>query len=278
MDPEQQPQTAYVLGHSDHELERLISQAQFYEPFTMQFFEDAGVTAGMRVLDVGSGSGDVSFLAARMVGSSGQVVGVERAPIAVETAKRRAADLHISNTEFVLGDAATMTFEEPFDAVVGRFVLQFCPDPSAVVRQLAKQVRPGGIIAFQEVDWAGCHALPESLTLNQCVRWGSQALQQSGAEPYTGLKLPAIFTGAGLPYPRLSLRAAIGAGPDDPVYSSVAALIHTLLPTIEQLGIASAEEVGVETLAARLSAEVTASNGTIIWVYLIGAVARTPSE
>jgi len=276
MEPAQQPETAYVLGHSDHELERLIAQARFYEPFTAQFFQDAGITSGMRILDVGSGSGDVSFLVARIVGSGGHVVGVERAQVAVETARRRAADLHISNVEFVVGDAATMTFEEPFDAVVGRFVLQFCPDPSAVVRQLAKQVQPGGIIAFQEVDWAGCHTLPESPTFSQLVRWGTQALQQSGAEPHTGLKLPAIFTGAGLPQPRLSLRAAIGAGPNDPVYSSVAALIRTLSPAIERLGIASAEEVDVETLAARLSAEVTASNGTLVWIYLVGAVARTP--
>ena len=44
------------------------------------------------------------------------------------------------------------------------------------------------------------------------------------------------------------------------------------------LRIASAEEVGVETLAERLSAEVTASNGTLVWIYLVGAVARTPGE
>ncbi len=278
MDTEQPPETPYVLGHSDQELERLISQARSYEPFTMQFFRDAGVTGGMRVLDVGSGSGDVSFLVARMVGPGGQVVGVERAPIAVEVATRRAADLDVSNVDFIIGDAATLTFEESFDAVVGRFVLQFCPDPSTVLRQLAKQVRPDGIIAFQEVDWAGCHSLPESPTFSQCVQWGSQAIQRSGADPHIGLKLPATFTAAGLPQPTLSLRAAIGAGPDDPVYASIAGLIRTLLPAIEQLGIASAEEVGVDTLAERLSDEVTAANGTIVWIYLVGATVHKPAD
>ena len=69
----------YVLGHSAQELERLSTQARLYEPFTVQFFRNAGIQAGMRVLDVGCGSGDVSFLVA-LVGPTGQVVGVDRAP------------------------------------------------------------------------------------------------------------------------------------------------------------------------------------------------------
>jgi ubiquinone/menaquinone biosynthesis C-methylase UbiE len=85
----------YVLGHSAQELERLSTQARLYEPFTMQFFRDAGIKAGMRVLDVGCGSGDVSFLAARMVGPMGEVVGVDRAPAAVATATRRTLELHL---------------------------------------------------------------------------------------------------------------------------------------------------------------------------------------
>jgi tRNA A58 N-methylase Trm61 len=77
----EQPDMAYALGHSDRELERLISQARLYEPFTMQFFRDAGIAEGMHVLDVGCGAGDVSFLAAQIVGPSGQVVGVDRAEV-----------------------------------------------------------------------------------------------------------------------------------------------------------------------------------------------------
>ena len=57
----------YALGHSDRELDRLSRQAQAFEPFTRQLLAEAGIQPGMRVLDAGCGSGDVSFLAAGMV-------------------------------------------------------------------------------------------------------------------------------------------------------------------------------------------------------------------
>ena len=68
---------AYALGHSDFELKRLDRQAQLLRPATREFLEAAGMTAGMRVLDVGSGTGDVAFLAADIVGPSGEVVGTD---------------------------------------------------------------------------------------------------------------------------------------------------------------------------------------------------------
>jgi 2-polyprenyl-3-methyl-5-hydroxy-6-metoxy-1,4-benzoquinol methylase len=204
----------YVLGHSPEELERLSTQARLYEPFTMQFFRDAGIKVGMRVLDVGCGSGDVSFLAARMVGPTGDVVGVDRAPAAVETATRRALKLQLTNTRFIEGDPGEITFGGPFDAIVGRMVLMFCHDPADTLYKLAGHVRPGGVIAFQEVDFTGCRSLPTLPTFNRCVRWIAESLERSGSDPYLGLKLYATFKTAGLPVPALFVHAGIGAGPD----------------------------------------------------------------
>jgi ubiquinone/menaquinone biosynthesis C-methylase UbiE len=76
----------YVLGHSGRELERLRRQAQLVNPITRQYLVEAGIEAGMHVLDVGSGAGDVAFLAAELVGPSGQVVGVDRSPDALALA------------------------------------------------------------------------------------------------------------------------------------------------------------------------------------------------
>lgn len=277
MDMEQQD-VEYVLGHSGRELERLISQARLYEPFTRQFFRDAGIAEGMRVLDVGCGTGDVSFLAARMVGPLGQVVGVDRAEVAVETASRRAADLPLPNVRFVQGDVATLTFEEPFDAVVGRFVLQWCSDPSAVLRQLTAQVRPGGVIEFQEPDWYGYHTRPPLPTWERCAHWIIEALERSGADPYLGVKLFATFTRAGLPPPALYVHAPIAAGPDHPLYEHAAHLVRTLLPTLVREGLATASEVDVDTLAARLRDEAAAGGGTVVWISLVGAATRKPVE
>ena len=83
-------QSFYALGHSEQELQRLSRQGQAFEPFTRQLFEQAGIRPGMRVLDVGCGSGDVAFLAANLAGPSGEVVGVDCEGKAVDWANARA--------------------------------------------------------------------------------------------------------------------------------------------------------------------------------------------
>jgi len=133
----------YALGHSDRELERLAVQARLIDPITRRFFRDAGIVPGMRVLDVGSGVGDVAFLAAELVGETGEVVGVDRAPAALVAATRRADALSLRNVSFCEGDPAEMTFKQPFDAVVGRYVLMFQHDPTTMLRKLVAHVRPG---------------------------------------------------------------------------------------------------------------------------------------
>jgi len=80
----------YELGHTDWELKRLANQALVMDPITRRHFQDAGIEPGMRVLDVGSGAGDVAFLAAELVTSSGEVVGTDRSPTAVAAAQARA--------------------------------------------------------------------------------------------------------------------------------------------------------------------------------------------
>ena len=63
----------YLLGHSDEESVRLIAQARLLAPITKRFFLEAGISPGMRVLDVGSGMGDVAFLASKLVGPQGEL-------------------------------------------------------------------------------------------------------------------------------------------------------------------------------------------------------------
>src|SRR5438105_11913962 len=79
----------YVMGRSDHETARLQRQAQLYGPLTRRLFIEAGVGAGMRVLDVGSGAGDVALLVAELVGPVGQVVGVDTNAHILDVARSR---------------------------------------------------------------------------------------------------------------------------------------------------------------------------------------------
>src|SRR5262245_4019214 len=161
----------YVLGHSDRELERLSAQARLLEPTTREYFTQAGLAHGMRVLDVGSGSGDVAFLAADIVGERGAVVGVDRAPAAIATARRRAEARLLTHVSFREGDPAELSFDEPFDAVVGRYVLLFQTDRAHMLRRLTRHLRPGGIIAFHEPDWSVIRSSPPVPTYDRCCRW-----------------------------------------------------------------------------------------------------------
>src|SRR5262245_65765231 len=79
----------YVLGRSVHEYERLMLQARMLRPYTEKFFRAAGLVPGMRVLDVGSGVGDVALLAADIIGPGGRVLGIDRDADALANARRR---------------------------------------------------------------------------------------------------------------------------------------------------------------------------------------------
>src|SRR6266705_6426802 len=143
------PASAYALGSTDSEHERLIRQAVRLAPYSERFFREAGIGPGQRVLDLGSGVGDVAMLAARLVGPSGEVLGVERDPRSITRAKARVADAGLPNVTFTQSDVSQIASTRLFDAVVGRFILMYLPDPVAVLRFLSRLVRPGGVFAFQ---------------------------------------------------------------------------------------------------------------------------------
>lgn len=271
---------SYVLGHSEQELNRLIAQGRFFGELTETFLRAAGLAPGMRVLDVGCGAGDVSFLAGRLVGPAGEVVGIDKSPEAVAIASRRAEGEGLRQVHFQVADAMHLTLDTfeaqhaPVDALIGRLVLQYFPDPAVVLRRLAGLVKPGGIIAFQEIDMRSASSEPYVSLFEEAGARIRQAFTRAGTDDRIGVKLGVIFEEAGLPSPSLTLGARVERGPDSPVYEQVAQVMRTLLPVMEATGIATREEVDVDTLAARLRAETMAHNATITSPSLIGAWTR----
>src|ERR1700761_7341315 len=97
----------YVMGHTDRERERLSLQGALLAPHTRRLFRRAGISAGMRVLDVGCGVGEVSRLAAELVGHEGRVIAVDFDERALEMGRARAASIGLRNIDFVHGDIHT---------------------------------------------------------------------------------------------------------------------------------------------------------------------------
>lgn len=269
---------AYAMGRTEAETERLIRQSGFYAPFTRRLFERAGLGPGMMVLDVGTGAGDIALIAAEMVGASGSVVGVDRNPEVLETARARALTAGLSNATFVEGDAGALDLDGGFDAAVGRLVLMHQPDPAKTLRSVAAEVRSGGIVAFQEynVTPRSMVAFPPTPLWEEALGWIATALERAGVNTEMGFELRSAFVEAGLPEPRMELNAPVGGGPLWGGYEFAAGTVRTLLPLLERFGIATAEEVGVETLAARLREEMVASGGVGKPPEMVSVWARRP--
>jgi ubiquinone/menaquinone biosynthesis C-methylase UbiE len=144
------PADTFSLSHAVRELDRLATQARDLAAHTTVLFRRAGVTTGQRVLDLGCGPGDVSLIAAEIVGPGGHVVGVDRSPVAVAAARDRARLAGYLNTTFKAGDAANLAIIGEFDVIVGRLVLMDLPDPMRALRSLRKYLRPQGLMVLQE--------------------------------------------------------------------------------------------------------------------------------
>ena len=122
------------------------------EPGTRRLLEDAGVGPGMRVLDLGTGAGDVALIAAELVGPTGSVVALDQNPEILQTAYHRSQAAGLDQITFVAGDLHTAELAGQFDAIVGRLVLMYVPDAAEVLSRLSTQLRAGGLVAFQDFN------------------------------------------------------------------------------------------------------------------------------
>jgi SAM-dependent methyltransferase len=272
-------ETGYQLGSHAAELERLDLQGRVLAPATRMILQTAGVRRDMRVLDLGSGAGDVAFVAAGLAGPAGEVVGIDQSPDAVAKATARAGQRGLSNVRFVAGDIHDPAPDGPFDAITGRLVLMYVPDPAAVLRTQAGVLRSGGVIAPIEFDLHSARSLPATPLVGQALSWLREAFTRAGIDPALGPGLWAVLQAAGL-QPSGMIGVQPHFGPEDPDGAAIlAGIVRTVLPLIERTGVATAAEVGADTLQQRLSGELATSAAVFAHPMLISAwgTARQPT-
>jgi len=264
------------MGRSEAETRRLVAQHRLYGPFTRRLLQDAGIEEGMRVLDVGSGAGDVALLAAELVGKDGSVVGVDQDPAVLETASARAEASGLTNVSFHAGDFRERVPDDGYDAVVGRLVMLYVPDPAETLRGLVEHLVPGGIVAFGEFNFTAesVVAFPPTPLWASLWAWMQTVVPGAGLDPAMGYHLRNTFVGAGLPEPEMNVCSPVGGGPDWAGYDYAAESLRSMLPLILNLGIATEEEVAIDTMAERLRAETQAVDGVVTTPDLVGAWAR----
>ncbi len=272
-----EPGTAnYALGHSPTEIRRLGIQAAIIRPITMRLLQGLGVSTGMRILDVGCGAGDVALLAADLVGESGTVVGIDRSEAAILAARARAATA--KNVHFLVASPDDASDKASFDVVMGRYVLIFQDDVASFLRASARLVKPGGILAFHEIDDADDFAaLPEVPLWKQANDWLMSALRSLLPNPDVPGRLVDCFSQAGLGVPVLFCEVPIGDGEQSPIATWLAETLRTLLPQIIQRGWASEESVNIDSLETRLRAAARTTHSQVSAPRQVCAWVRVPS-
>ncbi|MBT8337936.1 MAG: class I SAM-dependent methyltransferase [Gemmatimonadetes bacterium] len=275
----------YVLGRSPRELDRLDRQGALYRPFTRELLLAAGIGLGDRVLDLGSGSGDVSFLAHELVAplgadEPGEVVGVELDAATAEAARARAERRGFDRVRFRVAPLDAHLDEPPFDAIVGRFILMHQRDPAAALRRALIHARPGAAVAFLESSMTslidGVHSRPFSGLYERIVRWKGAVVAGCGGDLGAGLRLREIMLAAGLPSPSLRFHAHLEGGSDSSWYAFIEESVRSMLPQAERLGIEGFTEMEVDGLADALRAETVAANGVLVGWPVVAAWSRVP--
>ena len=266
--------STYVLGHADAEVQRLLLQGRLYDDYTEHALRLAGLRPGMRVLDIGSGPGDVSFVAARLVGPSGSVLGVDAAPAMVELAGARAAEKGLPTVHFMQSAVDSIALDEPVDAVVGRLILMHLPDPAATLRHLVSFVRPGGVVAFSENDITAAHGVPDTPLFRRVTGGIVRASEAMGLSPRFGTTLHTIFADAGLGAPRLTQGMPSGTAADADLLAYAAEVWRLVSPIAEQGGFAIDELADIDDFVPRFREQALAVNALIAMPPIITAWAQ----
>jgi hypothetical protein len=182
----------------------------------------------------------------------------------------------LSNVQFIATDLDKLTLDQPADALIGRLILMYFSKPAVVLRHLLPFVKPGGIVAFQEMDAESAVAQPMCDEFWRAGQRVNQTFSRAGIDIRTGLKLPSIFQDAGLPAPQMLQLARVEYGPDSQAYAWIEQLTRTLLPLMQQTGVATANEVGLDNLANRMRDEAIAKKAVLVLPPFIGAWAHKP--
>ena len=237
-----------------------------------RFFAEIGIAPGMRVLDVGCGNGDLSRFVARLVGPDGEVIAIDRSPEAMELSRTADAGLQAAPIHYRQADLADALPDlGRFDAIVGRRVLMYLPVATATLARLAGLAKPGAIMAFQEHGRAGLPAGLGELALHRRLYdWLWDTVEAEGGDTGLALRLVDLMRAAGHGI-EVARSEGVLLQEDEP--SFLPTLAQAMLPRLVERGVASADELGLDTLAHRLEEEHRAVGGTIVWdlAFLVSA-------
>jgi SAM-dependent methyltransferase len=230
-------ETDYVLGTHDEEISRLGLQHRVWRPTVLDCWRAAGLTRGMRVIDVGAGPGYATIDLAELVGSTGHVLAVERSRRFIEAAER-ACQLHqLLQVTFQEADIMLEPIgAEGYDAAWCRWVASFVSSPATLAQRIRAALKPGGLAMFHEyVNYATWQVAPPKPMVEDFVREVMASWRDQGGEPNVALQLPALLGAAGFSVRTVKPRV-FTISPADPMWQWPASFIEVNLARLQTLG------------------------------------------
>lgn len=188
----------YTIAGGEQDAERLAEQARIMEAASMAFLERAGAAPGTACVDVGCGTGQVTLALAEIVGEKGRVVGVDKDDASVGIARAAAAERPGLRVVFVRADAMTLPMRNEFHVAYARLVLSHLIDPLSAIAAMTSAVRPGGVVAIEDMFLGTLHADPAVPALDRLQEIYGATVRAHGGDPTLGPRLPALMAHAEL--------------------------------------------------------------------------------
>ena len=188
------PQEAYIHDYDGALTEQIIAgrRAETHGAFFLPHLRP-----GMRLLDCGCGPGSITLGLAQAV-APGEAIGIDLAQSQVKQARERAAAQGLDQLTFECGDVYQLPFQDhSFDAVFSHAMLEHLGDPLAVLREMRRVLKPGGVVGLRCIDLGGTLIAPDDATLTKAHEIWAKYRRRCGGDPYMGRKLRGLLREAG---------------------------------------------------------------------------------
>jgi len=146
----------YVIRGGDEGKRRLELLSRVMWPTTFRLLKALGLRAGMTVLDLGCGGGDVTLAIARI---TGRAVGIDMDPVKLDHARAEASRRAL-NAEFRAGNVYEWAEHSAYDAIYTRFLLTHLPDVPGALSRMRQALKPGGVLIVEDIDFTGSFCYP----------------------------------------------------------------------------------------------------------------------
>lgn len=231
----------YIIRGGIEGRERLRILSRVMQPTTLELLRRAGMRPGLSCLEIGCGGGDVACDMARMVAPGGHVLATDIDDPQLDIARREAQAQGIANIEFRHSDITREIPDGPFDFVHVRFVLTHIPNPEDALARIRSVLKPGGVIALEEIDFSGHFCHPDCPALWRYVELYTETVKHRGGDANIGPRLPGLTLAAG--FADVGMNVVQRAGHEGEVKLITPITMQNIAPAVLRAGLASETEI-----------------------------------